>query len=164
MPSINLDSQQEIAAFILESLPGHRQFALATVDPEKNPWAVCLGLSYTKDMDIVWASRKDTLHSRYVKENPQVSICIFSETESRGDFGFYSVGIAHEVTQEDELTGLLTVRFTDKGKAAPPVQDFLGDSPMRIYAAKLSQAWVNDDRHTKTEVNLATLRAAAKNQ
>ncbi len=160
MSNFNENDPKSVASFVLDNLPRHKQFALATVDSEGAPWCVCLNLSYDSDVNIIWKSLKDTQHSEHIKKNPQVSITVFSETEDVGDFGFYTKAVAHEVVDTNELKRLLEVRF--RGKTVPPVEDFLDESPLRIYVATIEAAWVNDDRHNKSEVDLLTLRALAR--
>jgi len=120
VPNFDPTSQKSIAAFILESLPRHKQFLLSTVDEQAKPWGVCLNLTIDKEMRIIWKSRKDT-----------------------------------------ELAQLIDIRFAKKGKVNPPINTFLGDAPDRIYCAELSEAWVNDDSHRKTSVDLAFLISTA---
>jgi hypothetical protein len=115
-------------------------------------------LSYDEDMMFYWQSAKTTEHAKHIAARPSVAICVFSEDDTRGDFGFYVEATAHEITDDAELKHALDVRFTQKGKPLPDAKSLTGDAPMRIYAALLKRAWVNDDSHTKTEVNLETLR------
>lgn len=153
--------QATVAAFILQNLPAHKQFALATADDEGTPWVVGINLTYDKDLRIIWLSRRDALHSQHLTKRPAVSICIFSENDVRGDFGFCATATAHEVNDEAELKDLINVRFTQKGKPAPALDELRGDAPLRLYVADLHQAWITDDRHLKSPVDLDVLRAAA---
>jgi uncharacterized protein YhbP (UPF0306 family) len=153
-----MNNQEEIKKFITDNIGRHKQFALATVDEQGKPWAVCLNLAYDEKFNIIWKSLKTTEHSKHVSANPDVAICIFSETEGVGDFGLYLKAKAREVTDDEELRRLIDVRFTQKGKPAPDVSEFLGDSPARLYYAEVTEAWVNDDRHLKQVVDLEALR------
>lgn len=161
MSNYDEHDQATIAAFILENLPGHKQFALATADDEGTPWVVGINLTYDKDLRIIWLSRRDALHSRHLVKRPAVSICIFSENETRGDFGLYAYASAREVNDETEVARLIDMRFTQKDKPAPAPSELLGDSPVRLYVAELQKAWINDDSHVKRPVDLAVLRSAA---
>lgn len=152
------NSQAEIADFILKHLPSHSQFALGTVDESGKPWVVCLNLAYDKKLNIIWKSNKNAEHSKHVRGNPNVAVCVFSETKEIGDFGFYSKALAHEVTDESELKDCLDARYKAKGKEAPPLSKFQGESPDRIYIAKLKEAWVTDKSHQKIKVDLEMLR------
>lgn len=160
MANFSKNSQKNIARFVLRNLPRHKLFVLGTIDPLGRPWVVCLNLSYDKDINIIWKSLKNTEHSKHIRKNPNVSICIFSHDEKIGDFGFYTKAIAKEVNGEKQLEHCLAVRYA--GKSVPDTKEFLDKSPMRIYTAKISQAWINDDRHIKCKIDLKVLREEAK--
>jgi hypothetical protein len=87
---------------------------------------------------------------------------VFSETKQFGDFGFYAYATAKEISDKKELEKLLTLRYSSKNKPTPPITKFLGPAPMRLYRAKLTKAWVNDDGHVKTKAVLNVLRQRAK--
>lgn len=144
--------------FILDNLPRIKEFSLATIDEKGNPWVVALNLCYDEQLNIIWHSRKDTQHSRYIQANPNVAICIYDDFADIGDFGFYAKALAHEVTDQDELARLLEIRFTSKNKPVPPASEYSGDSPDRIYCAQLTEAWINDQSKDKMMVNLTAFR------
>lgn len=156
------DDQHSIAAFILDNMPAHKQFALGTIDDQGRPWVVCLNLTLDSELRFIWKSAIGTEHSKHLSAKPDVSICVFSEDNERGDFGFYARGRAHEITDAQELAHAIDVRFTQKGKPAPTTEELTGDSPARLYIAELDEAWVNDDRHVKTHVDLSVLRKVAQ--
>lgn len=157
----NFDSTDPASAirFVRENLPRHKQFALATITATGTPWVVCVNLTTDKALNFIWKSQADALHSQNIQVNEAVSICVFSETEGVGDFGLYCSAVAHEVTDPQELTTLLELRHATKGKPVPPLTEFSGDASARIYYAKVTEAWVNDDRHLKTAIDLDLLRA-----
>lgn len=144
--------------FILDNLPRIKEFSLATIDEQGNPWVVALNLCYDKQLNIIWHSRKDTQHSQHILTNPNVAICIYGDFADIGDFGFYAKAIAHEVTDRDELAQLLKLRFESKNKPVPSLDSYSGDSPDRIYYAKLTEAWINDRSKNKKDVSLALLK------
>lgn len=150
--------QSAIANFVLENLPLHKQFALGTIDENKHPWVVCLNVAIDNEINIIWKSKIDTEHSKHIPRAPNVAICIFSESEKVGDFGFYAKALAHEVLDINELQRCLEVRYASKGKVIPPVTDFMPGAMYRMYSAKISEAWVNDDRHLKIKIDLQVLR------
>ncbi len=144
--------------FVRDNLARHKQFALATVDETGKPWVVCLNLAYDEKFNFIWKSSKETEHSKHIAANPNVAICVFSETEEVGDFGFYTKALAHEVVDGEELVRLIDLRFTQAGKPTPELSEVSGDSLMRLYYAEIDEAWVNDNRHLKIAVNLDELR------
>lgn len=151
-----------LIAFVLKSLPEHKQFVLATTDDQGRPWAICLSLGYDRDINIIWQSMKNTEHSKHIAERPAVAVCIASENQARGDFGFYANATAKEVSDETEVRRLLAILDGQKGKPLSPAGNYLGNAPLRLYIAKLDAAWINDDSHVKMPVDLAALRRAAK--
>ena len=150
--NFNLSDQKEIADFILKNLPRHKHFCLGTADEQNQPWVVCLNLTIDDELNIIWQSKRNTEHSRHIRTNPHVSICIFSQTEDVGDFGFYTKGIAQEVTDEKMLDRCLHFRYEKKGKAMPQASEFVGDSEYKIYMARITEAWVTDNRFVKNVV------------
>jgi uncharacterized pyridoxamine 5'-phosphate oxidase family protein len=155
---IDLTNQNQISKFILENIDSHKQFALGTVSQQAKPWVVCLNLTYDEKFNIIWKSEKTTVHSSHVRESPNVSICVFSEDENRGDFGLYISAIAREVTDEKELMRLIQIRFQRKGKPMPPIADFTAEGTSRIYYAETLEMYFNDSRHAKTKVDMNVLR------
>ncbi len=162
MTGFNKNSQSEVAKFVLENLPRHKEFVLATIGQDDLPWVVCLNLTIDNGVNIIWQSKKDTEHSKHIALNPHVSLCIFSNTELASDFGFYAKGVAHEVKDAIELGHCLDYRFTRKEKLVPAPDDFSGDAEYRMYVAELHEAWVTDEEHLKTPIDLDVLKSAAE--
>lgn len=156
MPNYDENDQTTITDFILQNLPRHKQLAVATVGADGKPWVVCVHLAFDVQMGFIWRSQANAEHSKNVRANPDVSICVFSDTPEVGDFGFYCKATAKEVTDEAELTRLLVIRY--QGREVPPVSQFMADAPTRLYYALPSEAWITDDRHIKTPVNLDVVR------
>ncbi len=151
-------NQIEIKEFINENLGRHKEFTLATVDERGEPWVVALNLCYDDQFDIIWHSEKGTEHSKHLAKRPEVAICIFSDFKDIGDFGLYAKARAYEVTDREELVEKLKLRFEKKGKPVPSPTDYSGDSPHRLYCAKITAAWINDQSHAKQVVDLELLR------
>jgi general stress protein 26 len=162
MSNFDVNNQESIADFVLSNLARHDLMAIATVDTDGKPWVVCVNLSYDNDLNIYWKSAKNSEHSKNVKENEDVGICIFSHSEEVGDFGFYLKAKAREVVDSAELSHAIDVKYQQKGLEVPKPSDFLDPSTRAMYCAVVSEAWINDDRHTKTPVDLSVLRKQAK--
>lgn len=159
MANYDENNQESIAKFILDNLGRHGHFALATVGEDGKPWVVCVNLAVDDQVNFIWRSLTDTEHSKNVNSRPDVSVCVFSKTPETGDFGYYCKAVAHEVNNEEELKRLLAFRYA--GKEVPPTSEFLGDAPGRIYYAKVTEAYINDDRHIKSKVDLEVLKRVA---
>ena len=143
--------------FVFDNLPRIKEFSLATIGRDGQPWVVALNLCYDENLTIIWHSRRDTEHSQHIEQNPNVAICIYDDFDDIGDFGFYAKAHAREVTDPAELAKLLKVRFESKGKPVPPIEDYSGKSPDRIYTATLREAWVNDQSKAKRKLDLTRL-------
>lgn len=76
--------------FILSNLSRVKEFSLATVDQAGEPWVVAINLCYDNQLNIIWHSEKDTEHSKHIRDNPNVAICIYDDFADIGDFGFYA--------------------------------------------------------------------------
>lgn len=161
MDNFDEKDQNAVAKFILANLGRHKQFALGTADGN-HPWVVCLNLTYDKNINVIWKSRIDTEHSKHIRFNPNVSICVFSEDDKIGDFGIYANAVAHEIMDPKELADCLDVRFRQKGKAIPDASEYLIPSEYRLYSANISEMWVNDKRHLKMKVDMGVLRQVAQ--
>lgn len=151
-------NQTEIKEFINKNLGRHKEFTLATVDEQGEPWVVALNLCFDDQFDIIWHSERGTEHSKHLVERPVVAICIFSDFEDIGDFGLYAKAQAYEVTDREELAEKLKLRFEGKGKPVPSPIEYSGDSPHRLYCARITDAWINNQSHLKQKVDLELLR------
>jgi hypothetical protein len=158
MTNFTTTNPQEVIDFVFANLPSHDLMAIATTNSDGSPWVVCVNLSYDKKLNIIWKSARNAEHSKNIATNNQVSICVFSKLEGIGDFGFYSQGTAYEISDIDELNDAIKVKYEQKELPVPPIIDFQGDAPVRLYKATLSKVWVTDDRHLKIPVNLDLLR------
>lgn len=154
---------RQIAEFVMENVPRHKHFTLATADHEGKPWAVYLQLNYDEQFNIFWVSRRHTDHSTHIESNPFVALCIASESDRVGDFGLYIRAEAKAVEDETEIERLLNIRSKRNGRLYENVQEYIGDSPARLYIAEPKEAWVNDDSHVKKMVDLDRLRQAVSN-
>ena len=156
MSNYNENDQTTITDFILQNLPSHKMLALATVGADGKPWAVCVHTAFDMHVGFIWRSQVSAEHSKNIQARPDVSICAFSNSPKIGDFGFYCNAVAKEVGDEAELTKLLAIFY--QGREVPKVSEFTGDSLARLYYALPTEAWVTDDRHKKTAVDLEVLR------
>jgi hypothetical protein len=170
-PLIDLSDEEAVAKHVLSQIPRHKQIVLATVQDDGSPWAVSLNWRSDKQLNFVWKSRIDAVHSANIRRDGRAAICITSETESEGEFGFYCIGMAHEVNEDDELRELFAIRYGD-GKSRVraheqseerqnSVNDLRGSADHRLYYFEIKQAWLNENQHTKQSVNLDILRSLA---
>ncbi len=140
---------------------------LATSSLDNQPWSTPVFYAVDENYNFYWYSRKDTQHSLFIKENPKVSVSIFSIGGQDDGVGLYIRGNASEVI-ENELEHALK---TYSAKAASTEEartqlttkeDFLDEAPIRMYklipekmyvsneAKKWNGKWID----TKSEVKL----------
>ena len=53
---------------------------IATSSKSGNPWIANIFYAHDKNYNFYWYSPKDSLHSRYLEENPRIAISIFDST------------------------------------------------------------------------------------
>jgi len=53
---------------------------MAVATKTGKPWTANIYYAYDKDYNFYWYSQADTLHSKYIEENPEVAISIFDST------------------------------------------------------------------------------------
>jgi hypothetical protein len=155
--TFNENSPEEVASFVASSLAHHTHFTLGTADQNGAPHVVGIGLTYDDNVNVIWKSKVDTVHTQHIHQNQRVAVCL-ATTHLVGEFGFYAHGTAREVTDTTELEKCIDLRYRKRGRNIPPLESLLGDALYRMYIAELTDAWVTDDRHQKFPVNLAVLR------
>lgn len=142
--------------FVTENLARHAYAVISTINEDGSPWAVCVAVNVSPQLEIVWLSRTDTLHSRNIERDERVSICIYSKSEETGDFGFYARAKAHAVDDPIERAACIDLKTSQNGKA-PPDSVVSGEAPLRFYKAVADAVWVNDDTHQKQPIDLGGL-------
>lgn len=158
MKQYDESNKEQVAEFVLEQIRHHILFTLATVDNDNRPWVVCLGLTVDDNVDIIWKSSAIAEHSKHIRGNPYVSLCIFSHSKDEGDFGFYAKAAAREITDPTEIIKYAHYRYARQGKPVPTADELLTDVGDRLYVARIQEAWVNDSRHVKTPVDVELMR------
>ncbi|MDO8451857.1 MAG: pyridoxamine 5'-phosphate oxidase family protein [bacterium] len=127
----------------------NRYMTLATADRSAKPWISPLFFAEEKGI-FYWYSPKRSRHSRYIATNPRVAITIFNSTSPPSlVYGAYFEAYARELDQAVEVRVALAV-LAQKSYRSPgnrramrsSVNDFVGSSPLRVYAAKTKNAWV----------------------
>lgn len=113
----------------------HRQYlhdlkfiVIAVVTDDGKPWAVPVGIQKYNKGALEWFSKVDTVHSRAIAQNPQISLTAFTtKQDAQGEYGFYAT--AHARKQLGLPGGVA------------------------LYKAEIEQAWYNDAQHIKTKID-----------
>lgn len=159
---IDVGNPVEVAKFAANVLQTHEHAVVVTSDNDQ-PWAVPVNRAYDQKACLVWKSAALSRHSKNLLNNPKASAVLFSNSPSNGDAAVFMEGHAKEVNNEQELKYCLEVRYELRGEQPPPIEDFLGDSPVRIYILEPTGIWITEAQHQKTEVGIELLKEELSN-
>jgi len=111
---------------------------VATASKESKPWISPVFFAYDKTYNLYWASNKDALHSKLIRQNNDVAIVIFDSRapEGEGD-GVYFEAIAEEMKDSPEqkiAMSILNKRMTVE-KFKIDEEDVAENGEWRVYKA-----------------------------
>jgi nitroimidazol reductase NimA-like FMN-containing flavoprotein (pyridoxamine 5'-phosphate oxidase superfamily) len=134
---------------IIESV---RYITLATASPDAEPWSTPVTAAHDKDYNFYWTSMAGTQHSQNIRENPRIYFTIFDSTAPIGaGGGVYVKARATELSDPEEIRSAAEILYIRKNKPTREPQEFLGDSPKRMYKAIPEQVWVNLDEEVRND-------------
>lgn len=112
---------------------------LATASLKGAPWISPVFFAYDSEYNIYWISNKDSLHSKLLRENPQVAIVIFDSQapEGEGD-GVYIKATVTELSEKPDVELGMKIFNGRSAKDEFRVNDaskVVGDGVWRIYKA-----------------------------
>ena len=149
------------------------------------PWIANVFFAYDKKLNLYLYSSKETKHSSYIKENPNVALAIFNSTAVGDEVdAVYIKATASEVSSKSELlhglhtygSKMLKTGFIKQGNVyerfVNGISDFLGESVLRMYKAtpqeiyKLAPSQIINDKFVDSRIlvnrdNLKQLIAGA---
>ena len=144
--------------------------SLATSSTEGHPWCSPVFFAFDAELNLYWSSAVVSQHSQNIYNNGgQVSISVYESNCPEGTTGqgFYLLGKASEM----DLQGIQYAFPLMEKRSGKPIprsyEDYLGQSPRRMYRFTPSTVWCNGERFpqgnqlldTKIEVSLAALQA-----
>lgn len=140
--------------------------AIATSSKSGGPWNSPVYVTYDENLTFYWASSTTSQHSQNINTNPQIFITIYNSEVPWGEGeGVFIQATAREVDNLEEVGKACQLRKARVQDANQPPEDFMGDRPRRIYCAKPTKVWVNQDSSvngffidTRAEVDLTILR------
>ena len=113
--------------------------AIATASPNGKPWISPVFFAYDENYNLFWVSNKDSLHSKLIRNNPQVAIVIFDSRAPEGEAdGVYFEAKAYELENEAEIKHameILTKRVTKDEFRVKKIGEVTQDGVWRIYKA-----------------------------
>ena len=142
---------------------------LSTCSTDGYPWVSPVFFAYDEHFSIYWASAVASKHSQNIYCNlGRVAIAIFNSSALEGTgSGLYFYGTASELspTLTSKAMKRLISRANKQLNRVP--EDYLDDSPRRIYHFQPQQAWVTGTRlafgnqlvDTKIKISLSDLLA-----
>lgn len=151
-----------------ELLKTARHAAMATVNEDGTPHNTPFMFLHDDLLEyIYWGSHPASEHSKNIVRTGQIFVVLYDATE-RG--GLYMK--AHEAHQLEgsELESALAIHNTvrdSRGLGRLPLGYYLGDSPQRMWSARITQLWVNgtkrdEDGHIiqdiRTEISSSDVR------
>ena len=140
---------------------------LSTCSSEGEPWVSPVFFAYDKNWTIYWSSATASQHSQNLYNNDgRVAIVIFYSREPGETVqGLYLQGKASEINinQFEPVYQLLEQRAGKQFHRT--LEDYIGDSPRRIYQFQAQKAWITGQRvpvgkqlvDTKIEFNWSDL-------
>lgn len=153
----------EIAKNILSKI---NYMTIATVTPDGKPWNSPVQHVVDDELNLYWFSDINSQHSINISDNDKVFIVIFDSTAPIGaGKGLYLEAIASIVDLAQEIDKVIALKYSSPFKYDH--EDFVGNSPRRVYKAVPTKAWLNDAefsgdkflRDVRTEININDLRS-----
>lgn len=119
---------------------------LATVTPEGQPWNSPLYTACDKNHTFYWASDKENVHSKNIKENNKVFGVVYNSKAKAGSgFGVYFVGKAYMIKNPVEMAKAVKLLYSRAGDKPAAIKEFMKRFPRRLYKFVPEKAWINDD-------------------
>jgi nitroimidazol reductase NimA-like FMN-containing flavoprotein (pyridoxamine 5'-phosphate oxidase superfamily) len=118
---------------------------VGTADEAGRPWVSPVYYAPVDYRDFVWVSRPETLHSRNLVAQPQISIVIFDSSVPIGTGqGVYMAAIAEEVTGDARVAAIdvFSRRSLEHGGREWTLEDVEPPAEIRPYRATASAHYI----------------------
>jgi hypothetical protein len=113
---------------------------IATADAQARPWNSPVYAVLDADLNIYWASDKQSQHSQNVRRNHEVFIVYYDSTVVPGQgAGVYFSATAVELSEPEDIR--VAARLVDGGDGG--AAEYSGNAVCRVYRATPARAWVN---------------------
>lgn len=135
---------QEVIAKAQRILITNIYCTLSTCSADGFPWASPVLFAYDDGWNLYWASTTASKHSQNIYRNSgRIAVAVYnSNTEEGTGSGLYFYGFAAEVGTEN-TDWAMHLLFKRAGKNLNRIaQDYLDDSPRRIYRFQPQSAWI----------------------
>jgi len=140
---MTLEKYLKLAKKIIKKI---QYLTLATVTPEGQPWNSPLYTAYDKNYTFYWASDKENVHSKNIKQNDKVFGVVYDSKAKAGTgFGIYFVGKAYEIKNVIEMVKAVKLLYSRAGDKPTAIKEFMKRFPRRLYKFVPEKSWINDD-------------------
>jgi nitroimidazol reductase NimA-like FMN-containing flavoprotein (pyridoxamine 5'-phosphate oxidase superfamily) len=139
---------------------------LATADASGRPWATPVWFAHVGYRDFLWVSDPQAGHSRNIAVRPEVGIVIFDSHQPTGSGeGVYMEAVAAELagSELDAAIEAFSRRSEEQGAPAWTRADVEAPARHRLYRARVTQHYVNDERDRRTPVEVERARIRSDN-
>jgi general stress protein 26 len=121
--------------------------SLATTNENGDPWNTPLIAIHNKEYNFYWRSAKDANHSKNIETNEKVFFIIYYTEYSEWDArqAVYVQAKAVELSDESEISNVLPLLDKKSGASFGTTNQYLKDSPRRVYRAIPDKIWINVD-------------------
>jgi nitroimidazol reductase NimA-like FMN-containing flavoprotein (pyridoxamine 5'-phosphate oxidase superfamily) len=135
-----------------EILERIRYITLATASVDAEPWSTPVTAAYDEQYNFYWTSMAATQHSQNIRANSRIYFSVFDSNAPLGAGGaVYVKAQATELTDPAEIEKAVAVLYVRKNKPARQPEEFLGESPKRMYKAVPEKVWVNLDEEVRID-------------
>jgi nitroimidazol reductase NimA-like FMN-containing flavoprotein (pyridoxamine 5'-phosphate oxidase superfamily) len=129
-----------------------RYITVATVTPDGRPWGTPVFAAYDDRYNFYWKSMADAVHSRNIRENPNIYFTIYDSTAAPGaGSGVYCTAQAAELSEISEIEKAIMLVYERKHSISRTVGEFLNDSPARMYIARPEKFWLTLDEWVRLD-------------
>ena len=166
-------SNPEIIEQVRRIITSNIYCTLSTCSVDCIPWVSPVFFAFDINLNIYWSSAIASKHSQNLYLNAgRIAIAIFDSSPLKGTAeGVYFSGNAVDLQSRDDVeVALERLLARARRKHNRTADDYLGDSPRRIYQFQPQEVWVTGKRiavgnqlvDTKVYVSLADLISEAR--
>ncbi len=157
---MNKREETETAKQVLQKIV---YITIATSSKGGIPWNTPCFCAYDSSYSFYWISHQDCVHSENIRKNSNVAIVAYDSTVPEGlGFGIYMRAKAGAVNDKKEIAKALSLLYKRKNRPIPDVDEFVGDTPRKVYKAVPSEVWVNDIGKKSEELKYLRLKISLK--
>ncbi len=127
-----------------ELITTSRHISIATVNEDGSPHNSPVRFLYDPKLEyIYWGSHPQSMHSKNIIRTGQIFAALFDRTERGGVY--IKADNAHELRDKELIEALKihNVFRVKEGSEPLELSYYTGDSPQRMWGAKITNFWVN---------------------